>query len=234
MRSWLYIPDIRNVGNSEADAVVIDLDRAGDPADVRAWIEAANRPADRVAPRAADPADDRAAGRPAVWARLAATEPGWQAVRAIVSPALAGVCVAAESANELAALGALLAEAEEAARLPVGRIAVVPRLETAAAVLQAAEIARAPRVARLQLAEGPLVRQLGVEPGADERELLWCRSMVVIAGAAAGLAAPIAAACPAGTECEPSGRVLRRLGFRGRTCLDETQVRIANMVFAST
>jgi citrate lyase subunit beta / citryl-CoA lyase len=151
----------------------------------------------------------------------------------VVSPALAGICVAAQSANELAALGTVIAEAEEATGLPVGRIAVVPRLETAAAVLQAAEIARAPRVARLQLAEGRLVRQLGVEPGRDECELQWARSMVVIAGAAAGLEPPIAATCPAGTDCAASAGVLRRLGFRGRTCLDEEHVQIANTVFAN-
>ncbi|WP_327005366.1 aldolase/citrate lyase family protein [Dactylosporangium sp. NBC_01737] len=213
MRSWLYVPDIRNVGSSEADALIVDLERAGEPAGVRSWIDAV--------------------ARPAVWVRLPVGEPGRHAVRAVVSPALAGICVAAESANELAALGTVIAEAEEAVGLPVGRIAVVPRLETAAAVLQAAEIARAPRVARLQLAEGQLVRQLRVEPGEDERELLWARSMVVIAGAAAGIAPPIAASCPAGTECEPSAQVLRRLGFRGRTCLDDEQVRIANKVFAN-
>jgi citrate lyase subunit beta/citryl-CoA lyase len=213
MRSWLYISDIRNVGNSEADALVVDLERAGDPARVRSWIETAQLPA--------------------VWARITNDEPGQHAVRAVVSPALAGICVAAESANELAALATVLAEAEEAIGLPVGRIAVVPRLESAAAVLQAAEIARAPRVTRLQLAEGSLTRRLRVEPGPDERELLWARSMVVIAGAAASLEPPIAASCPVGTACEPSAAVLRRLGFRGRTCLDEEQVRIANKVFAN-
>jgi citrate lyase subunit beta / citryl-CoA lyase len=211
MRSWLYIPDIRNVGSIEADALIVDLERAGDPAEVRSWIEAAPGPS--------------------VWVRLSGVAPA--AVRAVVSPALAGICVAAESANELAGLGTVIAEAEEAVGLPVGRIAVVPRLETAAAVLQAAEIARAPRVSRLQLAESHLVRQLRVEPGQDERELLWARSMVVIAGAAAGIGAPIAATCPAGTDCEGSARVLRRLGFRGRTCLDDDQVRIANKVFAN-
>jgi citrate lyase subunit beta/citryl-CoA lyase len=212
MRSWLYIPDIRNVGSSDADALIVDLERAGDPEAVRSWIETA--------------------GRSSVWARLPGGAPGQQAVRAVVSPALSGICVAAESATELAALGAVIAEAEEAVGLPVGRIAVVPRLETAAAVLQAAEIARAPRVVRLQLAEGHLVRQLRVEPGQDERELLWARSMVVIACAAAAIAPPIAGSCPAGTECEASARVLRRLGFRGRTCLDDDQVQIANTVFA--
>src|SRR4051812_34582151 len=132
MRSWLYIPDIRNVGNGDADALVVDVERAGDAAAVRSWIEAA--------------------GHPSVWARLPLAPNGngdeerQRAVRTVVSPALAGICVAAASANELAALGTVIAEAEEAVGLPVGRIAVVPRLETAAAVLQAAEIARAPRV----------------------------------------------------------------------------------------
>ncbi|MDG6108986.1 CoA ester lyase [Dactylosporangium aurantiacum] len=227
MRSWLYVPDVREVGAGRADgaaeaadALVVDLERAGDPAGVRSWIEAAS-------------GRRAGAGRPAVWARLAGGEAGHRAVRDVVSPALSGICVAAESANELAALGTVVAEAEEAVGLRVGSVAVIARLASAAAVLQAAEIARAPRVARLQLAEGPLIRQLRVEPGRDERELLWARSMVVLAGAAAGLRPPLAAACPAGTDCEPSATALRRLGFGGRTCLDGEQVRVANRVFAN-
>ena len=110
---------------------------------------------------------------------------------------------------------------------------MVPRLETAAAVLQAAEIARAPRVTRLQLAEGPLIRQLRVEPGQDERELLWARSMVVIAGAAAGLEPPIAASCPVGTDCEPSAGSCGGSASAAGHASTRMQVRIANKVFAN-
>lgn len=233
MRSWLYVPDVRNVGSCGADALVVDCEGAGDPAAVRSWIGSAAEPAaEPTAGPSTEPTVGPAAGS-AVWVRLARGECGHRAVRDVVSPALTGICVATESATELAALGAVIAAAEEAVGLPVGRIAVIPRLVSAAGVLQAAEIARAPRVARLQLAEGPLTRQLGVEPAGDERELLWVRSMVVLAGAAAGLRPPIAAECPAGTDGESSADALRRLGFGGRICLDGEQVRIANAVFAN-
>jgi citrate lyase subunit beta/citryl-CoA lyase len=173
---------------------------------------------------------------PDVWVRINAGEDGHRDARAVVPrlPGLAGVCVpGAGSAAELAALSPTLAEAEEAVGLPVGRIAVLPVLDTADGILAAAEIARAPRVVRLQLGETRLRAELRLRPGPDMRELLWVRSMVVLASAAAGIEPPIGDVCPDPDLFRSSAEALRRLGFGGRVCLDEEQVAMVNKVFAN-
>ena len=105
------------------------------------------------------------------------------------------------------------------------------------AVLRAGEIARAPRVQRLQIGEADLRADVGVTPGADERELLYVRSHVVLASTAAGIAPPIA---PVSTNFRDldafraSTEALARLGFVGRACIHPAQVAIANEVFTPT
>lgn len=206
-----------------ADAVVIDLadsipEAGKDDARmaVREWLNARERGP--------------------VWIRINPGEVGHRDVHAVVGPAVTGVCVAGTaSASQLAALATVLAEVEEAHHRPVGSVAVAPVLDTAAAVLGAAEIARAPRVTRLQLGEAALRDELGVELGSGERELLFARSLVVLASAAAGIEPPIAPLSRPGLssgEFRASTEGLRRLGFRSRACFDVDQVAIVNDVFA--
>ena len=149
-------------------------------------------------------------------------------VRAIAdAPALTGVMVAkTETADELVELDRLLTSLGSTA-------AVVPLLESASSVLRAVEIARAPRVQRLQIGEADLRADMGVTPGEDERELLHVRSHVVLASTAAGIAPPIA---PVSTNFRDldafraSTEALARLGFVGRACIHPAQVAIANEV----
>ncbi|MDX6743856.1 CoA ester lyase [Actinocorallia sp. A-T 12471] len=170
---------------------------------------------------------------PAVWVRINPGEQGHEDVQAVVARGVAGVCVAkAEDPDDLVALDALLTSLE--AERSVAPLGVVPLLESGEAVFRARELARAPRVTRLQLGEADLAADLGVEPGPDGLELLWCRSQVVAASAAARIAAPIApvsvnfrdlAGLRASTEA------LRRLGFWGRACIHPAQIPVVNEVF---
>jgi citrate lyase subunit beta/citryl-CoA lyase len=228
MRSYLFVPGDRPesfTADHGADTVVIDLADAIDAgakdatrASVRDWLH--------TVPKTT------------VWIRINPGELGHLDVHAVVGPGVSGVCVAGSaSASQLAALATVLAEAEEAHRLPIGSVAVTPVLETAAAVLGAAEIARAPRVGRLQLSEVTLRDELGVEPGPDERELWWARSMVVLASAAAGIEAPVAPMSVDGMaldELRVSTDALRRMGFRGRACVDPAHIPVVNEVFSKS
>ena len=61
------------------------------------------------------------------------------------------------------------------------------------------------------------------------------RSLLVLASAAAGIEPPVAPLSPPGlapAEFRSSTEALRRLGFRGRACVDADQVAIVNEVFS--
>jgi citrate lyase subunit beta/citryl-CoA lyase len=226
-RSYLYVPagdpdQLSKALDSAADAVIVDL-------------------ADAVAPEAKDAAREavrawllsRPSGR--IWVRINPGEIGHLDARAVVTPALAGLFLSGTpSATVVAALGADLAEAEESLGLPIGHVPVVPVIETAQAILDAAEIARAPRVARLTLGEARLCAELGVVCGPDERELLVARTQIVLVSAAARVGAPIGSSDQVADPdaFAASTTALLRLGFRGRACVDATQAAMVNEIFA--
>lgn len=223
-RSALYVPGdaedkLERILERGADEVIIDLEDAVAPRDkerardtTRIWLH-----------------DLPVLHNVGVWVRVNAGPMRDADVRAVAgAPALTGFMVAkTETVDELLDLDQLLAS--------LGSIAgVVPLLESARAVLRAGELARAPRVQRLQIGEADLRADVGIVPGADERELLYARSHVVLASAAAGIKPPIA---PVSTNFRDldafraSTVELARLGFVGRACIHPGQVAIANDVF---
>ncbi|GGT88330.1 aldolase/citrate lyase family protein [Actinomadura citrea] len=89
----------------------------------------------------------------------------------------------------------------------------------------------------MQLGEADLAADLGVTPGPDESELLWARSQVMAASAAAGLPPPLG---PVSTQFRDLGAFrtttprLKRLGFRGRACVHPAQLPVVAEVFTPT
>ncbi|TMQ94803.1 CoA ester lyase [Actinomadura soli] len=222
MRSALYVPGDRpeklaGALTRGADALIADLEDAVAPGakptarrTVAAWLTTLPQDA------------------PEIWIRINPGEAGHEDLRALepVLPTVAGICVAkTETPADLATIDKLLGPA---------KAALCPVLESAAAVLGAQEIARAPRVVRLQLGEADLCADIGVDPGADERELLWPRSQIVLASAAAGIDPPLG---PVSTDFRDLDRLaesthaLRRLGFQGRACIHPAQLPVVNEVF---
>lgn len=223
-RSALYVPGdaedkLERILERGADEIIIDLE-------------------DAVAPRDKDRARDIARvwlhdlpvlDNVGVWVRVNAGALREADVRAVAgAPALTGFMLAkTETVDELLDLDRLLASLGSTA-------GVVPLLESARAVLRAGELARAPRVQRLQIGEADLRADVGITPGPDERELLYSRSHVVFASAAAGIKPPIA---PVSTNFRDldafrtSTLELARLGFVGRACIHPAQVAVANEVF---
>jgi citrate lyase subunit beta/citryl-CoA lyase len=216
----------------EADALLLDLDGAIDPAGLESHDESAVRAQVRrsiaVWLRDLDPPVP-------IWVRISPGPVGHDDVREIAAPALSGVCVArTESTTQLDALDAVLSTVEIEAGLPPRRIAVAPVLASAAAVLAAPGIARAARVVGLHLDEVRLRAELGLHPSPDDRELLWARSQVVLASAAAGIGGPIASPPDGQTDLDGfhcSTDALRRLGFCGRECASPDQVAVVNQIF---
>ena len=223
-RSALYVPGdaedkLGRILERGADEIIIDLE-------------------DAVAPRDKDRARDIARvwlhdlpvlDSVGVWVRVNSGSLREADVRAVAgAPALTGFMLAkTETVDELLDLDRLLSSLGSTA-------GVVPLLESARAVLRAGDLARAPRVQRLQIGEADLRADVGITPGPDERELLYSRSHVVFASAAAGIKPPIA---PVSTNFRDldafrdSTVELARLGFVGRACIHPAQVAVANEVF---
>jgi len=231
-RSHLYVPGDRpdvlaKALGRGADALIVDLE---DAVAVSAKDAARAAVAEWLAglPAAADNPVE-------VWVRVNPGDAALVDVEAVALPGLAGICLAkAESAAEVAAVAALLDRLEAERGIAGGSIGIAPLLESAAAVLRAAEIAQAPRVRRLQVGEADLKADTGIEPGDDERELLWVRSQVVLASAAAGIDPPVG---PVSTNfrdldaLRASTEAVRRLGYRGRACIHPAQIAVVHEVF---
>jgi len=234
-RSHLYVPGdkpevLAKALGRGADALIVDLEDAVAPASkdaartvVANWLSGLPAAADNPVQ---------------VWIRINSGEMGHTDVRAVLSPAVTGVVAAkTESAEELVALHAVLTAMEDKLELPAGSIGVVPLLESANAVLNALAIAKAPRVQRLQVGEADLRADIGVELGADGRELLYVRSQVVLISAAAGIDPPVGPVDTNFRDTEAlaeSTRAVKRMGYVGRACIHPAQAAIVNEVFTPT
>ena len=217
---------LRKAVDSDADAVVLDLEDA---------VPAADKDRARQAVRAL--LGELPPGR-SVWVRVNG-EPDLaeQDVAAVASPALTGIWVPKAEPEPLRHADALLTAAERRLHLAAGRIAVVPLIETALGVLRVEQVCAAPRVTRLGVGEADLAGELRLRPDDLRSELHGIRLQVVLASAAARLTAPVG---PVETDVHNTDRlvqttnVLLRQGFRARTALHPRQVATINAVFTPT
>jgi citrate lyase subunit beta/citryl-CoA lyase len=229
-RSYLYVPGDREdrfarAAERGADALVFDLEDAVAAAAKDRARAAVARHLAALAPTGPGPQN---------WVRVDADRLDAD-VAAVTGPALAGVLLPKASVESLHRIDSLLADAERAAGMATGSVAVVPVVETAAGLLETAALARGPRVARLAIGEADLAAELGVVPGPDRAELAPHRAQLVVASAAARLAGPIA---PVETDLTVSDdalvastAALLRQGFRARTAVHPRQVPSINAAF---
>ncbi|MBR7194601.1 CoA ester lyase [Gordonia sp. SCSIO 19800] len=216
---FLYVPGDRperfdKAAGSGADAIVLDLEdavpvSAKDTARIAVGEWLANR--------------DRA-GVP-TWIRV---NPGPELVGDLTMAVRAGAdgvwLPKVDDAATLDRVDGLLTELETELGGP--RTPVSPLIETGAGLCNAAAIAAGPRVAFVQIGEVDLAADLGVSPVVGN-ELLWARSQVVAASAAAKIRPPLAAASPSiGDDAafEVETRQLIGLGFFGRACIHPRQI----------
>ena len=231
-RSHLYVPGdkaevLAKALGRGADALIVDLEDAVVPASkdaarkiVADWLSGL--------PAAADNPVE-------IWVRTNSGSEAIVDVEAVASPALSGFCVAkTETPDEIENVAAALDVIEERLGLNRGTFALAPLLESAAAVLSAREIAKAPRVKRLQVGEADLRADVGFTLGDDQRELLFVRSFVVLASAAAGIDPPVGPVDPNFRDLEAlreSTLAVQRLGYLGRACIHPGQAAVVNEVF---
>ncbi|WP_193047787.1 HpcH/HpaI aldolase/citrate lyase family protein [Mycolicibacterium baixiangningiae] len=162
---------------------------------------------------------------------VAALEPALHRIDLVIVPMSAepdGIRRAAE----------LLARAEQAAGADIGRIGIIPLIETAAGIFEARAIAAADaRVHTLAFGPADLSRELGITPTADGEEFLFARSQLVLAAAAAHCPPPVDGPYLDLSDADGlvrSARRARMLGFSGKQVIHPSQVSGVAGAFAAT
>lgn len=129
------------------------------------------------------------------------------------------------------------ADLEAIAAAAAAGLPLVAMIETAAAVLHAAEIAAHPAVAALLLGPVDLGAELGIRDTPDGDELIAARSQMVLAAAAAGKQGPLDGPCMTPRDeraLELEIARARRLGFAGKTCVHPAQIAAVAHAFSPT
>jgi citrate lyase subunit beta/citryl-CoA lyase len=217
-RSYLFVPANRperfaKAHASGADRVILDLEDAVSEGDK-----------DRARQLLADYLDAGGTGL----VRINATQTRWfeDDVRACLKPGVQGVVLPkAESAAQIA----------EVTKHLLPEIKVLPLIETAAGMTNVAEIASAPGVERLIFGTVDFRTELGIE--GDDQELLFFRSMLVLASRAAGIAAPVDGVTVSISdvdELRAASTRGRRLGFGAKLCIHPSQVAEVNTAYRPT
>ncbi|WP_432260903.1 HpcH/HpaI aldolase/citrate lyase family protein [Cupriavidus sp. TMH.W2] len=109
---------------------------------------------------------------------------------------------------------------------------VLPLIETAAGMINVREIAGTHGVARLVFGTVDFRKELGIE--GDDQELLFFRSMLVLASKAAGIDAPVdgvTLSISDTAELRRASEQGRRLGFGGKLCIHPSQVPEVNAAY---
>ena len=229
MRSYLYVPGdqpdrLAKCLERGADFVILDLEdavptnRKQEGRDISgAWISANSASAHKI------------------WVRVNNSDDLVADLNAVITAPIAGLIFPkCENVEQLAALDLIISNIERKLGIPERSITVSALVETAEGILNAREIARAPRVSRMQIGEYDLKADLCAEFGADQKEFLFVRSHIVLCSAAAKLIPPIAPVGPDFKDLEAfreSTKEFARMGYFGRTCIHPAQVAIVNEVF---
>lgn len=227
-RSWLFVPGadepaLAAAAASGADVLIQELEDFTPPAcraqarqlaadAYRTWRAAGAVVAVRVNPLDGDGIDD-----------LAAVMRGAPDVVAL--PKVAGP-------DDVRWLDRELARFERQNGIEVGRTRLLPNVEFARGLVQAAAIAgSSPRVDACLLAAEDLAADLGAERGRDGIELAYARQRFLVECVAAGVVAVDAPYTWRDAEgVERDTRWARRLGYRAKSLVDPAHAAIVNRV----
>jgi citrate lyase subunit beta/citryl-CoA lyase len=209
-RSYLYVPGdagdrLLRASSRGADAIIADLEDSVAPASRRAAVEAV---------AAWLTSGNRDCSR---WVRVTSAADAADQIAHFTDEPPDGIVIPkVSSVSDVARVVEVLRALEDGGRRAPVR--VMPLIETARALQAVDDIAAHP----------------GVMAGADEQELLYARSRVVVASAAAGIEAPVGPVSPDFSNLEILGvttQRLQRLGFAGRAVIHPRQIAVVNEVF---
>ena len=230
-RSYLFAPGdneklLGKVFNAGADAVVLDLEDAVVPANKTRAREMVAATLQKVV----EPA-------PLLYIRInAISTPFWRDDIAVAAhPSVRGIRIGkAESLAELQAADNELSLAEQRVGLAVGILRVVPTVESAVGLMNAAEMARHPRIEAFAFGAADFAKDINADVDEHETQTLFARAQLVVLSRAANIQPPIASVFTRLQDLEglrASTERQRRLGFFGRSCIHPSQLPIIHEVF---
>jgi citrate lyase subunit beta/citryl-CoA lyase len=220
-----------------ADAVILDLEDSVAPEDklaARGQVSAVV-----AAVGGADVAD--AAGPPSelhVRVNHGPDGPDLDDVAAVTAQGLTGLRLSKiGSAEEVRAVADALDSLEDIGGMAPGTVRLYLSIETAAAALAAAELAAAPRVARLVFGATDFLADIGSPGTTDGPATALARGMLVLTSRAAGIGAPVDCVHTALDDEEGLRRGAlgaRELGFFGKSVIHPRQIPVVHDVFSPT
>ena len=237
IRSWMFVPGHRQkmidkaLGLS-ADAIMLDIE-------------------DGVAPNEKDAARkniaeslgrEKALETPARYVRINAIgHPRMDAdLQAVVRPGLEGlVCPKVDTVEEVRKVDALLNDQEPQNKLAQGSVKLLIAIESPTGLLNARAIAAASqRIVGIIFGAEDFGREIGlptVREG-EARDLIYARSSIVVAAAAAHVQAVdgVWVDLNDGQGLLGFAKQSRRLGFSGMSCIHPSQVEAINQTFSPT
>jgi citrate lyase subunit beta/citryl-CoA lyase len=239
---------------SKADALVFDLESATPEGELERAREICRRvlrehssqqsAESRARTREAQGAGRglEATARPTLFVRVshARSEEQERDLAAVVGPGLAGILLPQVlDADDVVATDEALRRREAAVGEPIGSTYVMPLVESAQAIRNAFEIARASaRVAYMGGATsrgGDLARSLGFRFSAGGEETLYLRSKVLVDVRAAGVPNPLSGLWGHVEDLEGLRRFAeqsRNLGYEGLMAIHPSHVPIVNAAFS--
>jgi citrate lyase subunit beta/citryl-CoA lyase len=155
---------------------------------------------------------------------------------AVVGPLVFGVSVGkVRTAGDVATISQRIARLEQRSGLPLGRVKLLPWIETAEAIVNCDAICRASeRIVGVAFGGEDFTNDLGIERLEDESQVLYARSRLCIAARAAHV---LALDTPYFKLRDPDGlrtNALRAksLGFKGKFAIHPDQIAALNECFS--
>lgn len=238
LRSLLFVPGnkaawMEKAPQYGADALILDLEDS---------VPFADKAAARTLVRQA--LEKLAAAGQTLYVRVNALDTGMTGddLQAIVCGGLQGLLPPkVETVEDVRQLDTLLAFFERQAGLPLGRIELIPTLETAKGIRHAYEIAQAsPRVASIAGGAGKggdTNRSLGYLWTREGMETFYIRSKVLLDARAAGIRYPLVASWFDVGDLDglkADARRNRQLGYAGMLLIHPSHVGPVNQLFTPT
>ncbi|MGI9522404.1 MAG: HpcH/HpaI aldolase/citrate lyase family protein [Hyphomicrobiaceae bacterium] len=167
------------------------------------------------------------------------TEFAFEDIQAIVTEGVDGIVLPkVECASDIQMIDWIVSNLERQCHLPVGKIDLMPIIETGRGLANVREICGAGgRMRRVSFGAGDYTRDMAMDWTKDENELAHARAEIALASRLGNLEPPIDTVFIYIREADAfraSATQARSFGYQGKLCIHPNQVLLANTVFSPT